>query len=1465
MKFIKASLGHPIVTVIITLAIVIVGVHALMTMPRMEDPSVTIRTGIVVGVYPGANSRQVEQQLTKKLEEHIYKFPEIRKDKTYSTSSAGMVVINVELEDHVTESDVFWAKLRNELNGIKGELPEGVMAVVVNSDFGDTVAMLIAVHGEKYGYRELSDYADRIQDALRSLRNVGKTAVYGKQQEQIVISTDSARLSQYSVDPMRMAKALQETNVIGFSGSFKTDSGRLPMQTGGLFKAEDEIGATVIDVSRSTGALVHVRDIADIERKYQDPSFLARFDGKPAVLISVEMQEGKNIVKLGEEIAVVLSELKNILPPDLSLDLIADQPTVVRERISTLSHEILLAIASVILVTMILLPLRVALIAVVAIPVTLCATLGIMNTFEIALHQVSIASLIMVLGIVVDDAIVIADNYVELLDQKVAKEDVAWRSAGDVFVPVLTATLTIIFSFLPLLIITGSAGEFISALPKTVGIALTVSFIVAVMLTPILCRLFIKKGLHGHTDDKPQKVTILDRVQAIYARTITLFMKRKYLAFVLGVTAVLMGGLYFKYIPQQFFPSAERDQFVIDVWMPQGSRIEATDEAMRKIEQILGNDENVEHYASFTGESAPRFYYNVNPQHPDPAYGQFIVNTVSVEATLKLVYELRSTFAEAVPEAMVIVKELQQGQLLEAPVEVHISGYDIQTLKRLGSEISGIVHAVPYADFVHTDFFNDSLMLDIDVDTDAAARLGIVPSSVAGYLYGGFDGISVSTYREGERAIPVVLKLNEDLRENFSDIENYYVTSPVTGAKVPLRSIAEIRPEFQTSRIVRRNGVPTLTVRSFVKEGYYASTLIEEIRSDVDRVELPAGYKITYGGEVVNKQETLPMMIVALAISLVCIFFILLIQFKNVLEPLIIMTSIPLALPGAMFGLFITGNPFGFTAFMGLISLCGIVVRNAIILVDYIKEKTAEGHSLELAATEAGERRLRPIFLTTMAAAVGVTPMILSGSSLWSPLASVIAVGLVFSMFFTLLVVPVLYVVIMTKAQNRKKILTAASVLFILFGGANAYAESFTLEQTVDLALKNNRNIKIAAAMVQEKEAVRTEARSYYFPKLSVEGTYSGVTNDSLVTIERGSLGNIQGIGGFPTEDIELSQGDNRLFIMSTTIAQPITQLFKISKGAGAADADVRAAGAQLSAAENEIAFAARQLYFGVLTAEKQVEMYEAYLKASEAVLKDAEEAYNAGNVLESSVWEARAGALNSKQNLISAETVLNDYRAQFCDLLDLPLETEVRLDEAVPAEPIEESREKFIELALHNAPKIKAAEETLNKTVYAKGAAKSEYIPDVSLFARHTYQEGVPFVDRNIGTFGVQAQWDILDWGKRRGDLRQRDAQFIQASENLRNARSQTEIELKRGFGRLEHAVLMEQTAQQIYELNVEKQRQTGDRLKAGLVSEAAYKGAEAETLKSAYDLLSARLNLRLTAAELKKIAGVLKPEAQE
>ena len=1015
MNLVKSSLRYPQVTLAVLLLAFLTGVYSLLTMPRREDPRITIRVGLVVAYFPGATAEQVEAQVTQKLEEYLFRYAEVRKARTFSTTRDGQVIINVELNENVDRPDEFWSKLRHDLNVAKAvDLPQGVRGPLVNTDFGDTVAMLVSVESDRLDYNGLRDYLRTIEDQLRTVRGVSKIKRYGEQPEQIYLTANSEKLAQYGLKLPQVVQVIQSQNSISPTGDVKVATADVPLHTSGFFNSEEQIANQVVSVT-PTGQVIHVGDVANIERRYADPTSLIRVDGHRALLLSVEMLEGNNIVDFGKAINAKLDDTKKLLPSDLRITTIVNQPQVVQTSIGHFIREFLLAIGSVIVVTMLLLPFSIASVAAMAIPVTVAVTFAVMNMMGIELHQVSLAALIVVLGMVVDDAIVIADNYVELLDEGMDRWQAAWRSASNLVIPVLTATLTIIASFLPMVILSGSVGEFIRALPLTIAIALASSFVVAMLLTPILCYTFIKKGLHAAAgtaptqEEPPKKFSLLDRMQAGYDKLLTFCMRRTNLTMAFGVLSVVAGGLLFLAVKQRFFPAAERNQFVVEIWMPMGTRLETTEQAVGNVEQALRQDRRVANFASFIGTSAPRFYYNFSPEPPTTNYGQILVNTHTEEETEELAQELTGRINNLVPNGRPQVRQMQQGSPTRAPVEVRLIGGDLTQLKQLGAQVEDIIRQSRGSYLVRTDFQNDYYGLTIRLRPEAS-RLGFTTSSVATSIGTGFAEAPISTWYEGDNPLNIVLRLSENQRASFQNLANTYITSPVTGSRVPLRQVADLVPEWQTGRIMHRNGVRTLTVQSETTGGVLPSQLLKEIQPKIAQLALPLGYRVEYGGEIENQQETFSQMVMALGISMVLIFLILLFQFRSLKETLLVMASIPLSLFGAILGLVLTNNPFGFTAFLGLISLSGIVVRNAIILVDFANELIVKhGLDVRTAAMEAGKRRLRPIFLTTMAAAIGVLPMILSGSPLWSPLASVIAVGLIFSMFMSLLVIPVLF------------------------------------------------------------------------------------------------------------------------------------------------------------------------------------------------------------------------------------------------------------------------------------------------------------------------------------------------------------------------------------------------------------------------------------------------------------------------
>ena len=1478
-SIIRAAIRNRQVVYVLTAAAVIVGLHALVAMPRREDPKITIRQGLVLAMYPGATAEQVEAQVTRKVEPLLFGYAEVKKQKTYTTSRSGGLVANVELEDWVTDPDRFWAMLRHDLNELRArELPPELLGPIVDSNFGDVVAVLLTVRGERYGSRELTEYLDRIDDALRTIPAVSKIRRYGEQPEEIAVTVRPARLAELGLTMQQIATALGQRNEVRDGGSVAAGTSVAAIRPQGLLRSEDELRELIVGASL-TGQVIHLSDVATVGRRYADPDYVVRVDGAGAVLMSVEMQAGNNIVAFGKTIHAKIADVRTLLPNDLAVDLVADQPALVQHRVFDFGREFAIAVLAVILVTGVLLPLRVAAMAAVAIPITVAVTIAVLDMLGIELHQISFAGLVVALGMVVDDAIVVADNYVEKLDHGLSPFEAAWRGTGELANPVLGATLTIVASFLPLAILMpGYVGEFIRTMPVTVSVALLSSYLVAMFLTPLLSMAMIKTGLQRGAATKRHR-TPLDIMQEGYEWLMQRAMPRKRITLAIAGGTFAAGLVMMRVVPQRFFPTAERDQFVVDVWMPEGTRIEATDSVVTRIADVVRRVSDVRTVATFTGAGSPRFYYNVNPEAPASNYGQLLVNTTSAEATTALVASLREPLAAVAPEARVYVKELQQGPPLQAPIEVRISGADLRVLRTLADSLSRLVAATAGSEYVSTDWNEDAYGLALTLRREVASRLGVTEATIAGQLAAGFDGAPVSTFWEGGRRIAVSLRYDEPQRRSLTDVANAYVTSPMTGARVPVRQVADVRGDWQASRIVRRNGVRTLTVRSFAKTGVLASSVLAAVKPAVARLSLPDGYAISYGGEAENQAEVEAPMAVALGVSLVGIFGILFFQFRSIRHPLIVMVSIPLALFGSALGLIVTRNPFGFTANLGLTALTGVVVRNAIILVEYIIERRRHGVDLEVAALEAGRRRLRPIFLTTMAAAAGVVPMILSGSTLWSPLASVLAVGLVCSMVFTLVVVPVLFVMVERRLERRggePSIVTAVSkprlthapatlepaamgaatalvvgALLALAVPTSTKAQSptvqpqngavLTLDEAIAMATSNSRLSHMARAKVSEKAAAARGARAELFPRVSLDATVVTSNMSTSLEVPRGSLG---------------TYGASLVFA-GLMVSQPLTPLLRIAEGSRVARAALRESEAERATTDLDLALAAEKLYFGVLMAEDRRDAAQAMVVARRAVCVDAERAVSAGMSVAARVSEARASALEAEQALMTASHAAEDARVALNELLGLPLDAAPALAIPPHAAPSVDDLASQVALAARQRPEIAAAAAQVDQARHAVGAARTEYIPDVSVFVRQSYQDAVAYVPTNSFSAGVQARWNVLDFGRRSAQLNQRSATLRLAEESLAHVRDQVALEVEKAYRNAIRADRLVMVARQALVARQDAERLTAGQTAAGVVLPAVAQEAVAHRTAAESSLLEAELGAHLAHAELARAVG--------
>lgn len=1019
---IEWAMHYKVIPLAIGFVLVLLGIYALLNMPRNEFPEFTIRQGVIIGMYPGASSEQVEEQMTKKAEAYLFTFNEVDKTKTYSYSRDGMMYLFVEVAARVSASDTkaFWNKIKNGMLVLQAEMPKEVRGFLVNSEFGSTSALLLAVESPTRPYKDLLKNVEEIEDKLRQVEDVARITHTGHLNEQIGVYVDNNKLLQYGLTPGVIMQVLQQQGAVSAAG---TEEGKIldrPIHVTGFFKSETDLAEQVIR-SDANGAMIRLRDVADIKREYEEPESYVTANGTKCIVISLEMAAGKNIVHFGEQLDERLNEVSKNLPPDITITKLANQPKVVEESISHFMTEFGFALIGVIIVALLMLPFRVAAVAAATIPITIAATLAIMYMAGIELNTVTLAALIVVLGIVVDDPIVVIDNHVEKLDQGMTVWEAAKSSAIELFSSVFTATLAISATFFPLIFfISGIAKDFIGLFPTTIIIALTLSLAISMLIVPYFNTIFIKKGLHRNEDRKNKK-SLLDTLQGFFDRHINNAVNHYKLTTVFGVVAVLIGVGLIALIPQQLFPKVERNQLAMEVYLPSGYNLEQTETVVKKMEQIMAQDKRIVNYTSFIGTASPRFHTVYAPNLPAKNYAQVLVNTITEHATEEILDEYQVKYSNLFPNAYVRMKQLNM-VTAPAPIEVRITGNDIGALKSVGDRVIAISQKNLNVTWARTDFDQMQQVIKLDINNQEAARLGFGLIDVANTIGMNMEGISATQVWEGEYPLDVKIKSENTARANTTSLLNLNIPSQQTQAVVPLRQIANIAPVWHEGTIVRRNGMRTLTVRIDILKDAVANSVLAELQPGIEKIKLPKGVNISYGGELELQNENLGPMGLSLFASIIIIFFILLWHFHHIKFALLSITTMPLSIPGAAVGLMLTGYPFGFTAFVGLLALCGIVVRNGIILIDYAEElREKEGTTVREAAILSAQRRMRPIFLTSSAAAVGVIPMIVSGSSLWGPLGTVICFGLLISMLLTLFVLPTLYWLFFRKEDSHPK------------------------------------------------------------------------------------------------------------------------------------------------------------------------------------------------------------------------------------------------------------------------------------------------------------------------------------------------------------------------------------------------------------------------------------------------------------
>lgn len=1000
---------------------VLTGIVGLANMKKDEFPTFIIKQGLVAGVYPGANASQVEEQLTKPLEEILFSIKEVNRQAVHSVTEDGICYIYVDLHCSQSKKDEVWSKIKLKLDAEKIKLPSGVLAVAVLDDFSSTSSLLISISSEDKGYGELQSCADDLCEKLSRIPELSSVSCIGGRDEEIAITVDREKLSATAINPALLMLEYQSGTLPIPGGTFSTEYIKSPIHINSMVTTEQEVAEKVI-CSDLNGNALKLKDVATVERRLSKAENFVSYNGHDCLILSVEMRPDNNIVAFGRSVDRVLSEFEKEIPDSIIINRITDQTKVVEDSVFSFLRDLVISMFVVILVMLMLFPMRSALIASSGVPICTAISILIMYLCGMELNTVTLAALIVCLGMIVDDSIITMDGYMDKLERGLSRTEAACSSAKELFLPTFVATLAICLMFYPMTgIITGYLGDFVKLFPWVITFALMTSLFYAVTVVPSLETRFI-------TTARAKGNGIIERAQDVffraleggYAKVQTSCFKHPALTIFLGFAAIGAGVLMFLNINIQMMPKAARDHCVVEIELEAGNDIDRTKKVTDSLESIFLKDSRVKSVTAFVGIGAPRFNAIYTPILPGPTRSQLIVNTTSAKDTESLLMDYESRYEHIFPEAIVRFKQMDY-QAVDAPIIVTLKGASREEMLPASDSIKKYMSSMDtQLKWVHgtSDTFRPSI--EIDLKGDEASLSGINKGVLSLSMLGTFNGQNLDNIWEGDRKIPVNIYTHSVCDTMlYSMIGNQQVPTFVPGISLPLRQVADITPSWEPATLERYAGEETISLIADMKYAKAQPSAIKQIKSYVrSKIEpiLPGGVQVEYQGLSVVNRDVTPQILLTFIAAVFVLFVFLLVHFRKLSLAVLTMAASSLCLFGASLGLWIFNLDFGLTAVLGLISLVGIIVRNGIILFDYAEVLRYEnGMSAKDAAEEAGKRRMRPIFLTSCTTALGVLPMIIGGDLLWQPMGVVICFGIIFSLFLTVLIMPVSYWLVYNK------------------------------------------------------------------------------------------------------------------------------------------------------------------------------------------------------------------------------------------------------------------------------------------------------------------------------------------------------------------------------------------------------------------------------------------------------------------
>lgn len=1002
MDIAAIAIKNRVVTLVLTVVMLFAGISAFNDMSRLEDPEFTIKDALVMTPYPGASAEEVEQEVSDYLEIAVQQLGQL--DRVTSKSDRGLSTLTVTIKNTYDGESLpqVWDELRRKINDAAANLPQGVGQPIVIDDYGDVFGVFLAITGDGYSYAELKDYVDMLRRELLLVEDVGKITTYGEQTEAIYISFDRDQISQLGIQPQAIVNDLMQKQQIADSGRVRVGKEYISIEpTGGLDTIED---FEEFIIRGSGGEQVRLRDLANIERGYLEPEkTILRYDGKMSIGLGISTVSGGNVVTMGEALRSRLYELENQRPVGIDFGIISLQSEAVAEAISGFTASLLQAVVIVIVVLLFFMGLRSGLLIGAVLLITIVGSFIFLNPMGVALERISLGALIIALGMLVDNAIVVVDGILIRLQKGETTESAASAVVKQSAWPLLGATIIAILAFAAIGTSNDSTGEFCRSLFQVVMVSLLLSWFTAVTITPLLCVLFLKTPTQKDRQEDPYSQGFYLKYKALLG----LCIRRRYLTSVL-VAAMFGSALWgFTFVDQSFFPASTRPQFMLDIWLPQGTHINETTARVKEIEQYLSEKDEIAHVTSMIGQGGLRFLLTYGPEKLNSSYAQLIVDVHDYRSIKDLGPSIESELAARYPDALTYHSPFQLGPGSTGKIQARFSGPDISVLRRLSEETKAIFRADADSKSIRTDW-RDRVKLVRPVLADQRANVsGITRPMVAQTMKQAFQGEVAGYYRENDLSIPIVLRAKDRDRDNISSAQNLQIWSPVAQRNIPLRQVvSEFETVFENEIINRRDRKRTMIVYADPNTGL-ASQLFARVRGPVEALDLPIGYKLEWGGEYEDSAKANDAIAAQIPVFVLAMILVTIVLFNSLRQPLIIWLCVPLAIIGVTVGLLSTGQPFGFMATLGFLSLMGMLIKNAIVLIDQINLETDAGKDLLPAIIDSGASRLRPVAMAALTTALGMIPLLMD--AFFASMAITIIGGLTFATVLTMVVVPVFY------------------------------------------------------------------------------------------------------------------------------------------------------------------------------------------------------------------------------------------------------------------------------------------------------------------------------------------------------------------------------------------------------------------------------------------------------------------------